>query len=276
MLQVHSLAFGTFAQAEPLNPQFTKGHSKLRITVDTGSNPGLPDQSVLHRLEETFPGLGRHQCRASEDLDDPTNTIGVFLIEGQSSANQAHMLEHLLLEILMAFDAEGKLSGVTCAYRSPPERNDVFVECGNARAGGLAAGLAVETLNVALGGGPLAPFFPDAVLCLRALLRRTGRGGCATTWLSALAGIPAGRAVAALEILSRIGLVETEPYAMNLSGEAFYRLADVNALDGSVSRPPAASAGPASAGAGRSYGPVTRTRSSRRSSGRSSTPRGAP
>ena len=76
----------------------------------------------------------------------------VLLVEDDSQANQAHLLEHLTLEILGAFDHARRLSGVTCAYVTPPERNDVFVECTEPETGGFAAMLAVDAMNTALAG----------------------------------------------------------------------------------------------------------------------------
>ncbi|MBI4364330.1 MAG: hypothetical protein HY568_02780 [Candidatus Latescibacteria bacterium] len=230
MIQVQSLAFGTFAEAEPLNPQFSDGHPKLRVTVDTEADPDVADREVLRRLEDAFPGLGQHHCGASGNPEAPPKATGVLLLDNQVSANLAHILEHLLLEMLAVLGREGRLSGVTCAYRSPPERNDVFVECADRRAGGVAVPLAVETVNAALGGLALAPSYPDAVLCLRTLLTTNGREIQAASRLSRLAGLPHDRATPALGVLARIGLVEEERYSMNLSGEPFYRLVDGRAL----------------------------------------------
>ncbi len=226
MIQVHSLAFGTFAEAEPLNPLFANGHPKIRITVDAEPDPSLPDREILSRLEEAFPGLSRHQCRASAKDTTRADGVGVLLIKGQSSANQAHILEHLLLEILMALNGKRRLSGVTCAYRTPPERNDIFVECAEARAGSHVLALAVEALNATLAGDPLAPRYPDAVLCLGLLLRAKSSGIWSPATFARGAEISASRAAGALEILSGIGIVQAETYAINFSGEPFYRLAE--------------------------------------------------
>jgi len=224
VIQVCSLAFGPFAEIEPLNRGFSPGHAKMRITVDTETSPSVPDTQVLERLREGFPGLARHQCRAQEtSLSKREAGTPILLMEGDSSANQAHILEHLILEILGALDRRStKLSGVTCAYETPRERNDVFVECGDRETGGFAALLGIEAMNAVLTGESLTPLYPDVVQSVRAL-----RWHDSSVWpasrLAQLTGIPRDRASHALELLAHIDLVEKQQYAMNLSGEPHYR-----------------------------------------------------
>ena len=223
MIQLQSLAFGPFPEVEPLNRRFTPGHAKLRVTVDTEIHPSLPDQRVLERLVETFPGLGRHECRAQESASlRPGTGTPILLVEDDSKANQAHLLEHLTLEILGAFDHARRLSGVTCAYVTPPERNDVFVECTEPETGGFAAMLAVDAMNTALADLPLAPVFPDIVRCTR-ILRQYVSGAWPVARLAGLAGLTVERTESALDYLTRARLVELEDYAMNFSGERHYR-----------------------------------------------------
>jgi len=223
VIQVHSLSFGRFTQVEPLNPAFTSGSRKLRITVDTEIEPRVPDARLLERLAEALPGLKRHQCRAeSAQASHRAGGTRILLVESDSSANQAHLLEHVMLEMLSALDHVPRLSGVTCAYGSPPERNDIFVECAEPESGGFVALLAVEAMNAALGGQPLAPLYPDIVACTR-VLRSQPSAPWDASRLGRLAALPPVRAAAALQFLSHTGLTEEETYALNLSGEPHYR-----------------------------------------------------
>ena len=224
MIQIHSLAIGAFEEIEPFNSAFSPGHPKLRITVDTEIEPRLPDARVLEVLAAEFPGLARHQCRAEESAGG-TRAGGtqILLIESDSSANQAHLLEHLTLDMLGTLDRRvRRLSGVTCAYAAPRQRNDVFVECYEAESGGFAARLAAEAMNAVLAGLPLTPLYPDAVRCARMLRWRDERAWTARR-LAKLLTLPLERAGGALEVLSRAHLVEPESYSMNFSGEPCYR-----------------------------------------------------
>jgi hypothetical protein len=169
--------------------------------------------------------MARHHCQVEETRAvRPAGARGVVLVEGESTANQAHLLEHLLLEMLSFLDRAPRLSGVTCAYQSPPERNDVFVECVDRDSGELAAGLAVAAMNAALAGEPVVPRFVDVLRCAR-LLRRHPAPPWPAARLARAARIPRLRAEAALEMLAAAAFVEREAYAMNFSGEPHYRFA---------------------------------------------------
>lgn len=229
MIQLHSLALGRFPGVEPLNPRFIPGHAKLRIIVDTEAHARVADHRLLERLVEAFPGIARHECRAHQRVANrPAAGTAILLLEDDSSANQAHLLEHLTLEILSALGQGPRLSGVTCAYVSPPERNDVFVECSAPESGRFAVMLAIAALNTALMDESLSPLYPDIARCARILRERTS-GPTPATRLAALAGIDARRAAGALEFLAHARLVEAEPYAMNFSGDPHYRFVGVGA-----------------------------------------------
>lgn len=228
MIRLQALAFGAFAEVEAFNSGFASGHRKMRITVDTETHPRRPDPELLEQLQQTFPGLAGHHCRMAalgaspESPPGPAVVKGIQLLEAEPSANQAHLLEHLLLEMLSELEGVRRLSGVTCAYTEPPERNDVFVECADPESGAWAALLGIEAMNAALAGEALVPLFPDALHCAR-LVRSRSATALSAAALARTAGIPSLRAAAALELLARVSVVESETYAMNLSGEPHYR-----------------------------------------------------
>jgi hypothetical protein len=218
------MAFGTFAEIEILNPAFRAAHDKMRVTVDTEREPGLPAELVLRELAGAFPGLARHQCRAGA-ADGGVAAAGthILLVPDDASANQAHVLEHLTLELLAALDERvTRLSGVTCAYTSPPERNDVFVECDDHETGALAAWLATEMMNGVLAGVRAQPLYGDVLGCARRM-----RAAPERVWtprrLASAGGLSVRRAAEALGVLSRARLVDTEEFTFNFSGEPHYR-----------------------------------------------------
>jgi hypothetical protein len=223
VIQLQSIALAPFPAAESLNPRFQPGHAKLRLTVDAEPMLDVPDQALHARLVAAFPGLARHHCQVQDagSRRDP-RARGVVLVDGETTANQAHLLEHLLLEMLSFLDRVPRLSGVTCAYTSPPERSDVFVECADGESGGLAARVAVDAVNAALAGEPLSPLYPDVLRCAR-LLRRHADHPWPAARLARAARIPRARAEAALEALAHAAFVERESYALNFSGEPHYR-----------------------------------------------------
>ncbi len=224
MIRIQSMAFAPFTEIEPLNPGFRSGHPKMRVTVDTEPAPRVPEEPLLRELAGAFPGLRRHQCRAAAaEGSAPAGGTRILLVPADASANQAHVFEHLTLELLAALDdASSRLSGVTCAYTKPPERNDVFVECHDADTGALAAWLAAETMNGVLSGESAAPLYPDVLRCAR-LVHDAPSHAWTPRRLARRGGIPEARAGAALVVLSRARLVQSVDYAMNFSGEPHYR-----------------------------------------------------
>src|SRR5262245_22867504 len=218
------MSFGTFAEIEPLNPAFHAGQQKMRVTVDTERVPRLTETAVLSELIGAFPGLSRHQCRAgADDGGKAAQGTRILLIPGDSSANQAHVFEHVTLELLGAIDdASSRLSGVTCAYTDPPERNDVFVECRDPDDAALAAWIAAEVMNGVLAGEPAKPLYPDVLHCARLMHDEPTRAWTPRR-LAARLTMPVKRAAAALSVLSHAKLIQAEDFAMNFSGEPHYR-----------------------------------------------------
>ena len=224
MITIQSMAFGTFAEIEPLNPAFRASHPKMRVTVDTEREPSLPAEQVLAELAGAFPGIARHQCRAGAS-DGGVAAAGtrILLVPDDAGANQAHVFEHLTLELLAALDEKAsRLSAVTCAYTFPPERNDVFVECEDHEAGALAAWLAVEFMNGVLGGVPAQPLYSDVLRCAR-LMRDEPILAWTPRRLASRSGMSVRRAADAMAVMSRARLVYAEEFALNFSGEPHYR-----------------------------------------------------
>ena len=225
VIQLHSLAFGPFAEVEPLNPRFIAGHRKLRLTVDAHADPPGSDDQLLQQLQIAFPGMIQHRCQ-KHGGPSPSGggAKGIVLLENESAANQAHLLEHLLLEMISLVDRLPRLSGVTCAYVSPPDRNDVFVECTESETGELTSLLGINAINAALAGTPLTPLYPDALLCARAVLHSPSAERWIPARLARCANIEARRAASVLALFCRAGIAEEEDYAMNFSGELHYRI----------------------------------------------------
>ena len=224
MIHIRSMSFGTFAEIEPLNPAFHPRHEKMRVTVDTERVPRLAETAVVSELIGAFPGLSRHQCRAgAQDGGVRAPGTRILLIPGDSSANQAHVFEHVTLEFLGAIDDDAsRLSGVTCAYTDPPERNDVFVECRDPDEAALAAWIAAEVMNGVLAGEPAKPLYPDVLHCARLMHDEPTRAWTPRR-LAARLTMPVKRAAAALSVLSNAKLIQTDDFAMNFSGEPHYR-----------------------------------------------------
>ncbi len=223
MLRLLGIDHDAFTAVEALNPRFVPGAPKLRITVDTESSPRAPEHVLLARLLAGFPRLAQHECRVGDSHRlAPGAGTRIQLIEGEPSANQAHLLEHLVIDLLTVFEPRVVRSGVTCAWTSPPERNDVFVECRDRNIGVAAAMLALIALDAALDDRPVTPLFEDLTR-VWSVVSRAEPAPVHPRHVAHRAGLPRPRVEQALALLARTQLVREEPMALNLSGESHWR-----------------------------------------------------
>ena len=212
MIQLQSLAFGPFPEVEvdrDLVEQARRGDREAFAIL-------------VHQVSDALYAVAYRILRDTGLAEDALQNALVIAWRRIPHLREPERFEHLTLEILGAFDHARRLSGVTCAYVTPPERNDVFVECTEPETGGFAAMLAVDAMNTALADLPLAPVFPDIVRCTR-ILRQYVSGAWPVARLAGLAGLTVERTERALDYLTRARLVELEAYAMNFSGERHYR-----------------------------------------------------
>lgn len=223
MIRLHGIGHDVFAMVEGLNPRFDAGEPKIRITVDMEPEPGAPEDTIVARLLTGFPGLARHECRAQSNVPlRPAGGTRLLMAEGETTANQAHVLEHLVIELLAIFEPRVRRSGVTCAWISPPERNDVYIECRNFATGAAATSLAMVALEHALQDRPLTPLFADLVR-VWSVVAGSGAFPVSPKQVVCRSGLPSPRVERALSMLADHRLLEREDFAVNLSGETHFR-----------------------------------------------------
>lgn len=225
MLRLLGMGHGTYAAIDSLNPRFTAGAPKLCVAVETESKPRAEESELTTRLLAGFPGLAKHECRVTGmGLLLTAPGTGIQLVPGDASANQAHLLEHVMIDLLAVFEPCVMRSGVTCAWRDPPERNDVFVECRDAQMGAAVATIALLALDAALDGRELTPLYRDIARVWAAMDRGKAQG-----WSPARfereSGLPRVRVERALGLLAQSRLLTEEKPALNLSGVPLYRSA---------------------------------------------------
>lgn len=224
MIRLVDVQHGTYESIEALNPRFARRSLKMRVTVDTEHEPRASEDILVARLLEALPGLTSHECRVEGGVKSWTAAgVPIRFVASEPSANQAHVLEHVMIEMLAVFDPRRLRSGVTCAWTEPPERNHVFVESDRPALGEAVARLSVRALDTALDGRPLLPLYQD-LLTLSSLLRGEGRVWSESR-LRRQARLPGDRVREALALLSDSDLVAEEQPTLNLSAETWYRLA---------------------------------------------------
>lgn len=172
-------ALGAFPEISRLNPEFVPARLRLKLTLRIDAC-GVPATGALFAaLEASFPTMARHRCCGSGSLRSRVSE-GAAPQEGAGSdpdpgVDVAHLVEHLVIDIQHFVGRMTICSGVTCAYRSPPDRYDIFVESPEEKVGLLAASVAVGVSEDLLAGRGVDPHYRCVVETARCARDGAGR-----------------------------------------------------------------------------------------------------
>ncbi len=170
-LEVLGAALGAFPEVSRLNPEFVPGRMRLKLTLRI-EDRGLPSsRSLFEALEESFPTLTRHRCCGRGAL---SGEVGGPDQDRDPGVNVAHLVEHLIIDVQHFIGRMSICSGITCAYRSPLDRYDIFVEAPEEKVAMLGASVAVGVSGDLLAGRPVDPHYRCIVETARAA--RDGAG----------------------------------------------------------------------------------------------------
>ncbi len=214
-----------------MNQDFTAGSRrlKLQIEVHEGNRWTEFDPAVLfEQLSEPLPGLDEHRCCGNSQIgstffrrgDGDGPTEGARL----ASADLAHLFEHLILDLQYRIANVTPCSGVTCGYREPRSRYDLFVESPTELCAGTSARLGVALMNDHLAGHAAIPLYGLAIRVGRELYERHPwpRGDAE---LGASLQEPAGRVQEITRHLRERAVVEEVLMTVNFGAGEQYSLA---------------------------------------------------
>lgn len=154
---ISGIEVGPHTDVLPLNASFRPDVPLMKLQVEIDWNPPHPHQA-LPRLEEQLaelcPGLREHKCRGHFRYhilrSGEAARAGQEPIE--ASLALAHLLEHVLIDMIAYVMSAPRLSGITGAHRDSLRRFDIFVECPDPAVAPLLARLAVSWIAALLGG----------------------------------------------------------------------------------------------------------------------------
>ncbi|MCZ6688809.1 MAG: hypothetical protein O7H41_04315 [Planctomycetota bacterium] len=230
-IRILEARYGTFPEVDELNRDFIAGSRRLKLQIEvhegiryTESDPAV----LLEQLSESLPGLDEHRCCGNSEIGSTffRNGDGDGSTEGArlASANLAHLLEHVVLDLQYRIAGATRCSAVTCGYWEPPSRYDLFVESSNALCAGTSARLGVALMNDHLAGHPAIPLYGLAIRVGRELYERHPwpRGDAE---LAASLEEPAGRVQEITRHLRERSVVEEVLMTVNFGGGEQYGLA---------------------------------------------------
>ena len=154
ILQIREIGYGEFPEICGLNPRFKPKSKKVKVVIDVHlpeSQKGSRNlSSAFGRLMRLLPSLERHQC-GEHLLEDLKSGGRDFRAHHPDEATDiAHMLEHVMIDLQTNIIGMDSCSGITCGYKEPPHRFDLFVECRDKNVGVFSALLATDLLKALL------------------------------------------------------------------------------------------------------------------------------
>jgi hypothetical protein len=150
-LDIREISYGEFREISDLNPRFRSGSRKVRIVLDVHSprpgTDGLDLAGVFGTLSRLLPSLERHQCgeHLFSDLKSGKRTASGERLE--QLTDLAHMMEHVVIDLQSKITGMTLCSGITCGYKEPENRFDLFVECEDKKVGVFSALFAADLLD---------------------------------------------------------------------------------------------------------------------------------
>jgi hypothetical protein len=154
ILQIREISYGEFPEICGLNPRFKPKSKKVRVVIDVHVPERKKDKpdlsSAFGRLMRLLPSLERHQC-GQHTLEDLRSGSKDFRSQHQDETTDvAHIMEHVIIDLQANITGMDSCSGITCGYKNPSSRFDLFVECRDKKVGVFAALLATDLLKVLL------------------------------------------------------------------------------------------------------------------------------
>jgi hypothetical protein len=150
-LDIREISYGEFREISDLNPRFRSGSKKVRIVLDVHSPQLEPDgidlPTVFGGLRHLLPSLERHQCGEHLFSDLKSGRKAPSGERLDQLTDIAHIMEHVIIDLQSKITGVSICSGITCGYKEPENRFDLFVECGDKKVGVFSALFAADLLD---------------------------------------------------------------------------------------------------------------------------------
>jgi len=147
-MNVLTILYGQFPEVLKLYSRFQPGIAQVKMVIDIEPSGGFERAKFLKvfgELSKFFPTIAHHSC-CEEWQSLPLyieEESGVSLKRVGECADVAHLIEHVIIDMQVRIAGMTKCSGLTCGWKEPENRFDIFFECTNARVGHFAAQYAV-------------------------------------------------------------------------------------------------------------------------------------
>ncbi len=158
-MKILAIYYGCFPEIEKLHTRFVRGQRKIKVVVDVDEDIDDSRENFLGLYRHTaqfLPTLRHHSCCEQWEAAPLylTEEEGVSIKRIGEIADFPHLLEHLIVDLQCTLGEMTVCSGVTCGWKKPENRFDLFVECDDPRIGIFAACFSAHLINNYLSGCP--------------------------------------------------------------------------------------------------------------------------
>lgn len=158
-MKIVAISYGRFASISHLHRNFQNGVKRLRVTLEVNGNSHRTNNFslVFNQFLTILPTLAQHKCCENWIGPQPAPKLssGISIKKVGDSTDFAHLVEHVMIDLMCNVGNMNLCSGITCGYESPKNRFDLFVECSQKRIGVFSANLAVFMMDYLLTEGRL-------------------------------------------------------------------------------------------------------------------------
>ena len=217
-IRIASSEVGLFPESLTLNRRFRPDVQRIKLAVEIEWEP-FGRSKALGRLEESLvalsPTLRQHECfgqsgyRILRGLDGRRREADVEVTGIELPLAVAHLLEHLMIDMVATLTGESLISGATGARWDSRQRFDIFVECPDVAVAPLVVRLSVSWMKAMLAGRELDGTGRPALELAQQIYAGAGRGFDPTAWARRQRRDP-HRVASALRWLQRNGFVRRE------------------------------------------------------------------
>jgi len=151
-MKILAIAYGHFPKVFKLYSRFQPDVGHLKVVLDDVPSDGFDQADFVatyRQLATFFPSITEHSC--CEEWESAPLFIreeqGVSIKRVGESADVAHLIEHVIVDMQVNIGGMQRCSGLTCGWRDPENRFDLFVECIDSRIGLFAAQFAVYLVS---------------------------------------------------------------------------------------------------------------------------------
>jgi len=170
IMQIVNISFGKFPEISYLNPRFKPKSLKLKVVLDVFFPQGkkrVNFRQIYVKLKKILPTLDKHKCCVGflsgsfgyqQESEVPIQQVG-------GVTDIAHLIEHMIIDLESSISRMPSCSGITCGYKRPEFRFDLFIECKDKNVARFASYFSVFLMNYLFSGKRLSQRFFDLV-CL--------------------------------------------------------------------------------------------------------------